>query len=319
MKKFSADLQALLDSGVPVDCVDLFAIGPCQNGAMIYATNGQLSVAYGGNIYQPVQYGAWSRGTITTKIGLESNSCDLTVLADNQVPVYFPGTSSAALLIDGIKYGLLGNAGVTISTLYNSSYLAGYACPAVTGPTGGSLAETEFVGQVADIGRIGLTKATVTVQDMLYLLNIQIPRRVFQASCSHTVYDAGCALSSAAFTRAGVVAATTSSNFIQSSAHIEPVSTSGTFEQGVLTWTSGKNSGLSCAVRAWTPDSLCDSIQFDVPPLLPVSPGDTFQVREGCNKTFTSCANLQGATNAYVNFGGQPTVPVPETAIGGGE
>ena len=194
MKNFPVDLKMLLQSGVPVDRMDLISIGPCKNGAMIYATTGQLPVKFNGNTYQPAQYGSWSRGAITTKIGLESGSCDLTVFADNQVPVYFPNTNQVALLLDAVKFGLLGNANVSIYTLYNSDFLPGYAFPATTGPTGGSLVETKFVGQVANIGQIGLTKCMLTAQDMLYLLNIQVPRRVFQASCSHTLYDAGCTL-----------------------------------------------------------------------------------------------------------------------------
>jgi hypothetical protein len=316
MKTYSADLLALLASGVPIEVRTLFAIGPVKNGQTMYATNSQLAVTFGGNTYQPSQFGAWERGSVTTKIGLESNSCDLTVFADNQVPVYFPGTSSLILLLDGIKYGLLGNANVTVYTLYNSAFLPGYAFPAVTGPTGGSLTEIKFVGQVANIGNIGMTKATLTAQDMLYLLNIQVPRRVFQASCSHTLYDAGCTLSAASYTKTGAVATLTYPYLFTTTAHITPTSTAGTFAQGVLTWTTGANAGLSYFVRAWTPGGSSDTIQLDVQPISAIQAGDNFSVRQGCNKTFASCTDLQGATNSYVNYGGQPETPVPETAVG---
>ena len=315
MKAYSADLMALLASGVPIEVRTLFAIGPVKNGQTIYATNSQLPVKFGGNTYQPSQFGAWSRGSVTTKIGLESNSCDLTVFADNQVPVYFPGTSSLILLLDGIKYGLLGDANVTVYTLYNSSFLPGYAFPTVTGPTGGSLVETKFVGQVGNIGNIGMTKAQITVQDMMYLLNIQVPRRVFQASCSHTLYDAGCTLAAATFTKTGAVGSVTYPYQFQTSAHIAPTSAAGTFTQGVLTWTSGANAGLSYFVRAWT-SGTPDTIQLDVQPISAIQAGDTFSIRQGCNKTLVSCTDLQGATNAMTNYGGQPETPVPETAIG---
>jgi len=318
MKSYSSDLMALLAAGVPMQVSTLFAIGPCKNGSYIYATDAQLPVTFGGNTYQPAQFGAWSRGSITTKIGLESNSCDLTVLTDNQVPVYFPGTSNAALMADGIKFGLLGQANVTIYTLYNSSYLSGYAFPAVTGPTSGSLIETKFVGMVGPIPLTGMTKNTITVQDMMYLLNIQVPRRVFQASCSHTLFDAGCTLAAATFTKTGAVATLTYPYQFTTSAHIATYSAAGTFTQGVLIWTSGKNSGLTSFVRAWTAGGSSDTIQLDVQPIFGIQVGDTFQVREGCNKTLVSCANLQGSTTAAMtNYGGQPDIPVPETAIGG--
>ena len=317
MKTFSADLTNLLDSGVPVERTELFAIGPLQNGAMIYATTGQLPVTFGGNVYQPAQFGSWSRGSFSTKIGLESNACDLTVYADNQVPVYFPGTNSAALLLDGIKFGLMGDADVTLCALHNTDFLDGYAFPATAGPTGGSLVETLFVGQVAAIGQIGMTKATLSVQDMMYLLNIQVPRRVFQASCSHTLYDAACTLASSSFSRTGAVASITYPYLFTTTAHLAPLSSAGTFTQGILTWTSGANTGLSSFVRVWTAGGSSDTIQLDVQPIFPIAAGDAFSIVQGCNKTLASCNDLQGATNAMLHFGGQPDTPVPETAIGG--
>jgi uncharacterized protein/uncharacterized protein DUF2163 len=321
MKNLSADLLALLASGVPCEVSTLFAIGPCDNGAMIYATNAQLPVVLGGNRYEAAKFGSWSRGEITVKIGLESNSCQLTVLADNQVPIYFPGTDNGALLLDGIKFGLLGDADVTISALYNSPYLAGYAFPNVLGPTGGSLIEPKFVGQVANVPQIGMTKALIDVQDMMYLLNIQVPHRVIQASCSHTLYDVGCTLSAATFTKTGAVAAVTYPYLFGTTAELAVVAAGGTFAQGVLTWTSGKNTGLSSFVRAWTAggydSGAGDLIQLDVQPIFPIAVSDAFAITQGCNKTFAMCAILQpSSTAAYTNFGGQPDTPVPETAIG---
>ena len=239
-------------------------------------------------------------------------------MADTQVPVYFPGTSNAAALLDGIKYGLLGNADVTIYTLYNSDYLAGYSFPAVKGPTGGSLIEVKFVGLVGPVPQIGMTKAVVTVQDLFYLLNHQIPRRLFQASCSHTLFDVGCGLSAASFTKNGGVATVLSTTKITTTARLSTTSSNGTFAKGVLTWTSGANKGLSSMVCAWTEGytSSSDALQLDVAPIFAISPGDTFTIAQGCSQTFTSCADLQGATKAYLNFGGQPNTPVPETAIG---
>ncbi len=302
--------MALLASGLPLYRADLFAIGPCRNGAYIYSTTGQLPVTFGGNTYQPSQFGSWSRDDVTMKVGLESNSTQLTVFADNQVPVYFPGTSNAALLFDGIKAGLLGKAKVTIYTAYMPAW------GVVTGPTAGSYVETKFVGMVAPVPQIGMTKATIEVRDMLYLLNTQVPSRVFQASCSHVVFDAGCTLAAATFTKTGTVASITYPYQFVTAAHITPHSAAGTFSQGVLTWTSGANSGLIDFVRLWTPGGSSDTIQLDMQPIFPIAAGDTFAIRQGCNKTFASCSDLQGATNAYINFGGEPNVPVPETAIG---
>jgi len=239
---------------------------------------------------------------------LESNACKLQVFADNEIPVYFPGTSNGAFLIDGIKYGLLGNAPVTIYCAYMSAY------GQLTGPTGGSLVETKFVGMVTSIEQLGITKASINVQDMMYLLNIQIPSRVFQASCSHTLYDTGCTLNKTSFSRTGTVGSVTYLYQFQTSAHITPVTAAGTFTLGYLVWTSGKNSGIASFIRLWTSGSP-DTIQLDIAPIFPIAPGDTFTIYQGCDKQFTTCLDFQGNTNAYINYGGQPFTPVPETAI----
>lgn len=309
MKSFSADLTALLAAGLPLYRVELFKIGPCLNGSYIYATNGQLPVTYGGNKYQPSTYGSWSRGDVTVKVGLESNTCPLTVFCDNQLSVSFPGTSDLVLMIDGIKFGMLGNAPVTVYTAYMPTY------GQVVGSTGGSLVETRFVGMVTNIEQLGMVKAVINVQDMMYLLNIQVPRRIFSASCSHVLYDVGCSLSSASFTKTGTVASVTYPYLFATTAHITPASSSGSFSLGVLTWTSGLNSGLSCFVRAWTAGTYRDSIQLDIQPLFTIAAGDSFTISQGCSKTFASCVDLQGSTNAYLHYGGQPNTPVPETAI----
>lgn len=313
MKTFSADLIALLASGVPMWKVDLFAIGPLLNGSFIYACNADGPIIFGGNSYQPATFGSWQRDSIVVKIGLDSNSTRLTVFCDNDnATVFFPGTSQGCLMLDGIKFGLLGMAPVTIYTSY-----APKSGPfgVTVGSTGGSLVETKFVGQVANVEQVGLTKGVIAVQDMLYLLNIQVPRMIFQASCSNVLYDPKCTLNSAAFTRNNSVGTVTNSYTFAPTSNLTTISAAGTFTQGTLRWTSGKNAGLAYFVRLWTPGGAHDSIQLDVAPIFPIAATDAFSITEGCDKTFVSCTNLQGSTTAPKNFSGQPLVPVPETAL----
>jgi len=311
VKSYSTDLLNLLQSGVPVYKVHLFAIGPCLNGAFIYATDGSNAITYGGNTYEPVIYGRWSRDTVSVKIGLDSNSSRLTVFADNKIPIYFPrvGGFTNTLLLDGIKFGLFGAAPVTIYCAYMTTY------GKVVGPTSGSLVETKFVGKVAPIEYIGMTKAVITIQDLLYILNTQVPARLIQSSCSHVLYDQVCTLNQGSFTRTGAIATLPTTYKFTTTAHLTPITAAGTFSLGRLLWTSGQNVGLINFVRLWTPGGSSDTVQLDVAPVFPLAFGDAFQLSQGCDKTFTSCLDFQGNTNAYINFGGQPTVPVPEAAI----
>lgn len=303
MKTYSADLLALLAQNTPLYKAELFMIGPLLNGQMIYATNGKGHIIFNGNTYEPVQYGSWSRDTVSVKIGLESNSTKLTVLADNQVTVSFPGTT--AFLMDGIKYGLLGAANVTIYTAYMPVY------GQVIGPTNGSLVETKFVGQITNVEQVGLTKAVIQVNDGLYLLNVQVPQAICQASCRWVLYSTGCTLLRSAFSRTNSVGSISNPYTFTPTSTLTPISASGTFTQGFLTWTTGPNAGLTAYVRNFAGGS----VQLDVQPVFAMSVGDAFTISEGCNKTFASCLNLQGSTNSLLNFGGQPDTPVPETAV----
>jgi hypothetical protein len=184
----------------------------------------------------------------------------------------------------------------------------------VTGGTGGSLVETKFIGMVATVEYIGMTKATIVVQDMLYLLNVQVPRTILQASCSNVLYDTKCTLAAGSFTRSDSVNTITNPYTFAPTSNLSTISAAGTFTQGTLTWTSGKNAGLAYYVRLWTPGTP-DAIQLDVQPVFAMAHGDAFTITEGCNKTYASCLNLQGSTNSLLNYSGQPNVPVPETSI----
>lgn len=325
MKSFSSDLLALLQRNSAVwpntDFssllrVNLFMIGPAANGQTLYACDGQLPITYPASgtlakTYQPLSYGNWSRGAISAKLGLSAGTMKLSVSSSQQNPVYFPGTSNGLLLLDGIKAGMLDAASVTVYTVYSPRGSYGQ----VTGPTGGSLVETKFAGQITNITKLGETLCEMEVSDLRYLLNLDAPQRLVSPNCWWELYSTGCTLSSGSFSRTGAVASSSASTIFATTAHLAPISAAGTFTQGYLVWTSGKNAGLANYVRLWTPGGSSDTIQLDVPPILGFNAGDTFTIYQGCNHTFTSCLDLQGNTNAYKNFGGFPTVPVPETAI----
>jgi hypothetical protein len=314
MKNYSTDLVNLLASKVRLYKVHLFKIGPTLNGQFIYATDGGEHIVFNGQKYEASKFGMWERDSITTKIGFESSQCKLTVFCDNRLLVDFPGLNNVQML-DGFKKGLLGGAPVTIYCAYMPVY------GQVTGPTGGSLVETKFVGMVTSIESLGFTKAEIQLQDMMYLLNIQVPRMIFQSSCSNVLYDAKCTLAAANFTVSGSIGGVINNvSFYPASPYLSTRSAAGTFTQGKLTWTSGNNNGLTAFVLACggTPQILT----LDVQPIFPMQNNDNFKVAEGCDKSLNSCLNLQPTINptshlamAYHNFAGQPYTPVPETAI----
>ncbi len=57
------------------------------------------------------------------------------------------------------------------------------------------------------IGPITLDRMVldITCNSLVELLNIKLPRNLYQAGCQHTLFDAGCSLSAAAFAVVGNV------------------------------------------------------------------------------------------------------------------
>jgi hypothetical protein len=313
-QQYSADLQALYAAApyTKIYRCHLIMVGPCRNGQMLYCTDGRSPITYNGNVYQPSLFGYWKRGAQTVKIGFESNSIDCTVYSDEQFrPIYFPGTDNLVYLMDGIYAGLLAGAPVTIYRATMSTY------GVVVGPTGGSLVSTRFVGEVGEIQNLGPTKCTIKVRDLVYRLNLDCPQQLIQANCRWVLYSTGCTLIQANFTRTGQsIGGLVDPRTLSPTTNLSTISAAGTFSQGIITFTSGRNNGISYTVAVWSPvaDSGHDLIQLDTPPLFTMTVGDTFSISEGCNHTFPSCLNLQGE-NAYINIGSAPFTPVPEAAV----
>jgi len=82
----------------------------------------------------------------------------------------------------------------------------------------------------------------------------------------------------------------------------------GTFQDGLLTWTSGANNGATMEVQRHAND-FADAnatlvLWHDMP--FAIAPGDTFNVTPGCNKLAATC---NGKFNNIANFRGFPRIP----------
>jgi uncharacterized phage protein (TIGR02218 family) len=76
----------------------------------------------------------------------------------------------------------------------------------------------------------------------------------------------------------------------------------GDYAQGRLRWLDGANAGLEGLILA----NSAGSITLADPPPLHPSPGDTMEIRQGCDRRFTTCARR--FANA-LNFRGEPHLP----------
>jgi len=164
-----------------------------------------------------------------------------------------------------------------------------------------------FVGRVAEVD-LGRSLATFNVSSHLELLNIQLPRNLYQSTCVNSLYDAACGVSRGAYRVSGATASGSSASVLRATL-AQP---SGWFDQGSIAFTSGQNAGFARTVKSWasgSPGTLSLIAPF---PFAPAA-GDAFTALPGCDKTTGSggCPKY----NNQARFKGFPFVPVVETAL----
>lgn len=126
--------------------------------------------------------------------------------------------------------------------------------------------------------------------------------RSFVALCDASCGDARCGvdLDAAAFLGTGVVQA---ANELELSVTGLTAFADGWFDRGILTWISGANAGIRSEIRVSLMSENSQILKLWTAPPDPITAGDGFEVRAGCNKTFSMCDSRFG--NA-VNFRGFP-------------
>jgi uncharacterized phage protein (TIGR02218 family) len=282
MKTASPALIDLLNGSNQFLMADLFTI-TLASGAVERYTTADSDITYGGNLFSS-RGALLKRGTVRSVIGLEVDTLDMSVFSD------------ASHLLDGKPFvsaamsGSLDGANVLLERAFLSSWAAA--------PVGTVIL---FSGRVSDVSG-SRTEVKIVVKSDIELLNIKLPRNLYQASCLNTVYDSSCAASKSAKTVAGIVTGGTTQSI--TSARSEAARW---FEQGVLSFTSGANAGVFRTVKSYAGGAFGFALPL---PNIPVS-GDTFSVYPGCDKTQATCTSK---FNNVIHFRGFPYVPVPETA-----
>ena len=161
-----------------------------------------------------------------------------------------------------------------------------------------------FAGRISDIDctRTGID---VKCRSHLELLNIQMPRRLWQSSCTHTLGDAMCQ-----FDRSNLQAtfsAGPGSSEAQIATSVSPTPPN-LYIQGTVIGVTGANAGSSRTVANMSGGWVYIRLAF----LSPILPGDQFQLLPGCDHTLSTCTNL---FNNVIHYGGFPYIPTPETAV----
>jgi uncharacterized phage protein (TIGR02218 family) len=282
MKSASAGLIALLNSDtfIMADLITLTLID-----ASVYRyTSADIDLIVSGNTFSKAL--KFKRGRTRLVVGVEVDTLDLDI---------YPESSN---LIGGVPFlqalarGVLDGAQILLERVF---------MPTWGDTSAGTL--ILFSGRVSDI-EFSRTEARLSIKSDLELLNVKLPRTVYQPGCTHTLYDAGCALNRASFAVNSSVASGSTDRIINCSL----AQAAGYFDQGYLAFTSGALNGVKRNVRVYAPGVITLSYPLSAVPAI----SDTFTIYPGCDKLQSTCV---AKFNNIVHFRAWPYIPVPETSI----
>ena len=286
MKSANDALIAVLANNDEFLMAELFTF-TLQSGNVYRWTTADKNITYGGQTYLS-NTSLIKRNTIKNTIGTQVSTLALTL---------YPSVND---LVGGIKlstaifsFGYFDSADVDLRKVFFSSWAGS--------PIGDLIL---FKGRVSDVAGTG-TEIVMNVKSRMELLNVQIPRNVYQSSCMNSVYDDACGAAKSSFVVSGYVTSGFKSGITTTVSNPDNY-----FSQGSILFTSGLNSGIKRTVKAFYASS--GTFTFDPP--LPNNPlaGDEFQAWPGCDSTQATC---NGKFGNVIHFRGTPFIPVPETAV----
>jgi uncharacterized phage protein (TIGR02218 family) len=248
---------------------------------------------------QNKSYGHW-------KIGLDVDTWQVitTPKFPNPANGFAGSTIGGNFYLSALRAGVLDGAVVQVDRAFFNNQTVRMAS------TGGAISPLGvvniFTGRVAEVD-LGRTNAVISINSHLELLDVNMPRNLFQAGCRWTLFDSGCTLKASSYAKTGTAAAAATSNTFTSS--ITAPAGSGTYALGRVSFTSGQNAGFSRSVRSWVPGSP-GTFTLMTPFPFPIASGDAFTAYPGCSR-------LQGTCQLFgnlANFGGESYIPAPESA-----
>ena len=281
MKNASSGLITLLGSSRQFAMADLWTF-TLVNGTVLRYANWDQNLTVSSNVFAARDV-LITGGKLTQQRGLEVNETELTCfpsLGANNRPISKIGNIP---FLQALRSGLLDNATAQRERLFM--------------PTPGdvSLGTVRiFLGLVTEVD-VTRNMATVKCKDLTYLLNIYMPRRQYMPTCAWTFGDSNCTINKAALAvNSAIGAGTTATSIVCNLSQA-----AGLFNFGTVTMTSGLNSGISRAVKNYSPHAVTLTGPFPQA----FSVGDTFTITPGCSK------NLNAAVqqfSAAVSFGNSP-------------
>lgn len=257
-------------------------------------------------------------GTIARLLKITCKNGQVTCLTDTDLPITVAGdTFQPAAGFQSLKVNVTADAqvsnqqlGAAMIQVPESDVLAGVYDGATVEASWASWKNPSYGKLVffeGTIGDITWTEAGFLADIVSYMKALELNvGHIYTSSCRHQLFSTvgpskigACSLDPSAFTFSGVVSAV---NVPKWQMEISGISeTDGYFSNGVLTFTSGNNAGLSCVVK----EHVGTTFKLFLPTAFQFSIGDTFTIQAGCDKTLDTCKTK---FNNVLNFGGFPHI-----------
>ena len=290
MKSASSALTTYINTlraapDAPVFVYNCYEITLAQTGTVLAWTDADFPITFNGITYSCT--GPLIQGLKTKQsVGLEVDKQQITIAARTTDLI------SGVAALQAIQEGAFDGATIERHRVFLSA-------------PGGSViggVQDMFYGRVCTVDSVGRTRAQITVASSLIVLDYDMPRNTFQATCNHTLYDSGCGVTRGTYSTSGTVASGGNASLLPWTGAAAP------HEQGKVTITSGVNANLSATVKQ---SNVGVSLKLMYPLPQACAVGDGFTVSYGCDHTPNTC---QSRFNNLTNFRGFPYVPPPQIA-----
>lgn len=285
MRAASEKLIALLDASQFV-MADLYTITTIQNDIYRY-TNYDFDLIVAGELYHsdgPII----SRDGITLSLGVEVDNLSVTIDVTDEE------TFESLRIVQAFHNGQMDGARFKLERIFMDA-----STPTDTSAGTIKLFEGRIIEPEFDRNTI-----QASVASDLDELSVQIPRNLYQPSCTNTVFDSACGLArSAHVVNATIEAGSTAARIL-----CDLNQPQGWFTQGVIEFLDGGNAGLKRTIRLHETDVLL----LTLPLLEAPQVGQRIRVYPGCDKRLETCQNR---FNNFARFRGAPFIPVPETSV----
>lgn len=255
-----------------------------RDGTIYRYTDCEIDLSVGGHVFSATDL-LIERGPLVSKIGIQVDNLQVDIWAD------------AGNMMLGMPFlQLAHNGGLDGARLKMEQIFM-----ATLGDTSAG-AITRFEGRLA-VDELTRFSARLTAHSDLELLNVQLPRNVFQPGCWNALYDVNCSVVKSSKAVSGTVSAGSTVRSINCSL----AQAADYFTLGTIEFQTGANAGVVRTVSAYAPGMVAISLPLKAAP----QAGDTFKAYPGCDGRQVTCS---GKFNNLPRFRGQPYVPSPETA-----